>query len=167
MFRAACLVGMLAAPAAAQTITVETLDPESDPQIVIVPPDQEIELFSLQQELGTVQSEVYEPAVTGTGAQLRGLDKLTGDVVDFELDNGYSIMFGSLRVDLGQCRHPEDNATGEAYAFLTIQEGRESTLDPVFQGWMVASSPALNALDHARYDIWVLRCKAASSAEGN
>ena len=27
-----------------------------------------------------------------------------------------------------------------------------------FSGWMVASSPALNALDHSRYDIWVLRC---------
>jgi len=29
---------------------------------------------------------------------------------------------------------------------------------PVFKGWMIASSPALNALDHPRYDVWVLRC---------
>ncbi|MGB0800115.1 MAG: DUF2155 domain-containing protein, partial [Planktomarina sp.] len=28
-------------------------------------------------------------------------------------------------------------------------------------GWMVASSPALNALEHPRYDIWVLRCKTS------
>ena len=28
-----------------------------------------------------------------------------------------------------------------------------------FRGWMIASSPALMALDHARYDIWLIRCK--------
>ena len=27
-----------------------------------------------------------------------------------------------------------------------------------FAGWMIADSPALNALDHPRYDVWVLRC---------
>ncbi|MBU2944552.1 DUF2155 domain-containing protein [Shimia thalassica] len=167
MIRVALALCLTASVALGQTITVETLDPDSDPQIVIMQPDPELELFSLQRELGTVQSEVFVPAVKGTGAMLRGLDKLNGEVVDFELDNGFSIMFGGLRVDLGQCRHPEDNSTGEAYAFLTIQEGRESSVDPAFQGWMIASSPALNALDHARYDVWVLRCKTASSAEGN
>jgi len=30
---------------------------------------------------------------------------------------------------------------------------------PDFDGWMIASAPALNALDHARYDVWVMRCK--------
>ncbi len=62
--------------------------------------------------------------------------------------------------DLGECRHPEDNATGEGYAYLTIYDGPDAE-GPVFQGWMVASSPALNALDHARYDVWVLRCKTS------
>ncbi|MGB0439332.1 MAG: DUF2155 domain-containing protein [Paracoccaceae bacterium] len=32
---------------------------------------------------------------------------------------------------------------------------------PVFEGWIIASSPALNAMDHARYDVWVLRCNTA------
>ncbi len=27
-----------------------------------------------------------------------------------------------------------------------------------FSGWMIASSPALNALDNPRYDVWLLRC---------
>jgi hypothetical protein len=29
---------------------------------------------------------------------------------------------------------------------------------PVFSGWMIASSPALSAMDHPRYDVWILRC---------
>ncbi|MEZ5716636.1 MAG: DUF2155 domain-containing protein [Paracoccaceae bacterium] len=36
--------------------------------------------------------------------------------------------------------------------------GEEARDDPIFTGWMVASSPALNAMDHRRYDVWVLRC---------
>ena len=38
---------------------------------------------------------------------------------------------------------------------------------PIFEGWMIAASPALNALDHARYDVWVLRCTTSSSGDGN
>ena len=137
----------------AQEIVVETL--EIEPQT----------FESLRQPLGDVTSETVVGAVVAEGAMLRGLDKLTGDLVDFELQNGYSLNFGALRVDMAQCRHPEDNATGEAYAYLTILENNGEGAS-VFEGWMIASSPALNALDHPRYDVWVLRCKT-SQADGN
>ena len=29
----------------------------------------------------------------------------------------------------------------------------------IFTGWMFASSPALNALEHAVYDVWIIDCK--------
>ncbi|MGR3713078.1 MAG: DUF2155 domain-containing protein [Shimia sp.] len=116
-------------------------------------------------ELGDVSSESVVAATVAQGAMLRGLDKLTGERVDFDLANGFSTFMGPLRVDMAQCRHPADNATGEAYAFLTIIEDRGEG-DTLFQGWMIASSPALEALDHARYDVWVLRCKT-SATEGN
>ncbi|WP_246058928.1 DUF2155 domain-containing protein [Shimia litoralis] len=145
------------AASAQQTIVVETLD--GGPGQIVTMPD-EPSRFSVDKDLGNVTSEVATPAVKAGGAMLRGLDKLNGIVVDFDLDNGYSRTFGDLRVDLGECRHPEDNATGEGYAYLTIYDGLDAE-GPVFQGWMVASSPALNALDHARYDVWVLRCKTS------
>lgn len=93
----------------------------------------------------------------GAGAILRGLDKINGEVVDLELGNGAEVNFGSLRIALGQCRYPEGNPAGDAYAFLTIRE--QATGRELFSGWMLASSPALNALEHPRYDVWVLRCK--------
>jgi hypothetical protein len=36
-----------------------------------------------------------------------------------------------------------------------------SALDPdrIFSGWMFASTPALNALEHPVYDVWVIDCK--------
>lgn len=93
----------------------------------------------------------------GTGAVLRGLDKVGGDVVDMNLRNGESARIGRLTVRLGECRYPEGDPAADAFAFVTVREdGREM---PVFQGWMIASSPALNAMEHARYDVWAMRCK--------
>lgn len=98
-----------------------------------------------------------EGVVTGTGAVLRGLDKVNAQFQDIEILNGSSVRFERLVIDLGECRYPEGNPAGDAFAFLTIRE--DGAPDPVFQGWMLASAPALNALDHSRYDVWVLRCK--------
>lgn len=162
---------LMAGPVVAQSsITVESLDPTEAPVVILQPEGTDLTdsggLFSLQQDLGRVTSEVSTPVVPGTGAYLRGLDKLNGKSADFELENGYSVMFGDMRVDLAECRHPEDNATGEAYAFLTIYGDKEASEEALFQGWMIASSPALNALDHARYDVWVLRCKTPAAESG-
>ncbi|MCW1955181.1 DUF2155 domain-containing protein [uncultured Lentibacter sp.] len=98
-----------------------------------------------------------EEVSLGTGAILRGLDKVNGKTTDLDMENGSSLSFGRLVVSLGECRYPEGNPSGDAYAFVTIRETGKADL--VFSGWMVASSPALSALDHARYDVWVTRCK--------
>ena len=155
----------LATPALAQSITVESLDP-TEPPVIIEQPDDEVFSLSPLQDLGRVTSEEVTPVVKGTGAKLRGLDRLNGKTVDFELDNGFSVMFGDLRVDLAECRHPEDNPTGEAFAFLSIYGDEAASEAPLFQGWMIASSPALSALDHPRYDVWVLRCKTPAAESG-
>ncbi|WP_319823895.1 DUF2155 domain-containing protein [Thalassovita sp.] len=95
----------------------------------------------------------------GSGAILRGLDKVNAQFQDIEVPNGGSVEYARLVIELGECRYPEGNPAGDAYAYLTIRE--QGQPEPVFQGWMLASSPALNALDHARYDVWVLRCKTS------
>ncbi|MCI5112559.1 MAG: DUF2155 domain-containing protein [Marivita sp.] len=92
----------------------------------------------------------------GTGVTLRALDKLTGRVTDLQVAAGQSATVGRITVRANECRYPEGNAAGEAYASLTITEIGEDA--PVYQGWMIASSPALNPMDHQRYDVWVLRC---------
>ena len=97
-----------------------------------------------------------EPTRHGQGAVLRGLDKLSGDVVDMEASVGETVGFGRIQITLGECRYPSENPAGNAYAWLVI---RDAGVDqPAFDGWMIAASPALHALDHARYDVWVMRC---------
>ena len=92
----------------------------------------------------------------GAGALLRGLDKFGGRVQDIDLLNGASATLGRLQIELVECRYPTENATGEGFAYLHIREGSNPV--PIYSGWMIASSPALNPLDHARYDVWLLRC---------
>ncbi|NVK46788.1 MAG: DUF2155 domain-containing protein [Rhodobacteraceae bacterium] len=112
-----------------------------------------------QQELKDITTEVQENVVSASGATVRALDKLTGQVTDLTLETGGTQVFGRIEVFLGDCRYPEDNPSGNAYAYLVVRaQGDEA---PVFSGWMVASSPALNAMDHPRYDIWPLSCSTS------
>lgn len=90
------------------------------------------------------------------GGVIRWLDKLTGQTGDVELQRGQSATNGRLTIQLDSCRYPSDNPASEAEAHLTILDSSRS--EPVFAGWMLASSPALSALDHPRYDVWVLTC---------
>ena len=97
-----------------------------------------------------------EPAVIAKGGVVRWLDKVSGETGDIELSRGQSAQNGRLTVQLDDCRYPADDSPTEAYAHLTILD---KLMDkPAFVGWMVASSPALSALDHPRYDVWILRC---------
>lgn len=126
-------------------ITVETLDPAPEGT-------EDLPRLTLP--------EVSQPdAASGTAALLRGLDKVNGQTVDVEIPLGSSAAVFGLDVTAGDCRFPADNPTGDAYALLSIKDTR--TGDTAFEGWMIASSPALNALDHNRYDVWVLRCSSS------
>ncbi len=108
-----------------------------------------------------------EPSTRGEysrsdGAELRFLDKLTSETGDVELGIGQSAKFGRLVVRLDNCLYPTGNPASDAEAHLTILE--ETTNTQLFTGWMLASSPALSALDHPRYDVWVLNCTLPAAA---
>ncbi len=89
-------------------------------------------------------------------ASLRALDTLQGRTEDLTLRVGETARFGQLEIALEACRVPREAPDSDAYAFLEIRDLREA--QPRFSGWMFASSPALSALDHPRYDVWVLSC---------
>ncbi|MGR3515029.1 MAG: DUF2155 domain-containing protein [Paracoccaceae bacterium] len=98
-------------------------------------------------------------ALSAQGVMLKGLDKVSGEVTDLALERGETKQLGRIEVSLTDCRYPEDNIAGEGFAWLTIRDPSRDLV--LFDGWMVASSPALNALDHPRYDVWVIRCTTA------
>ncbi len=104
-------------------------------------------------------ASAQEAVSDAKGATLRALDKISGQVVDISLANGERRSLGRIEIELGDCRYPVGNPAGDAYAFVTIREA--GVAEPVFRGWMVGSAPALNAMDHPRYDVWVMRCQTS------
>ncbi|MGX9855839.1 DUF2155 domain-containing protein [Limimaricola variabilis] len=100
-----------------------------------------------------------QEATQAPGGVVRVLDKITGIVTDLDLAAGESGTVGHLSIVLDECRYPADNPSGDAYERLEVRYRSVET--PVFQGWMIASAPALNAMDHPRYDVWALRCKTS------
>lgn len=96
---------------------------------------------------------------TGQGAtvSLRALDKMLGQPTDIEMSMGQTVVFGRIAIRAIECRFPAADPEGDAFAHLEVLDLEGVTL---FDGWMIASSPALSALEHARYDVWVLGCAA-------
>lgn len=90
------------------------------------------------------------------GGVLRALDKTSGQAVDINMQAGQSRTYGSLEITMMECRYPSGNPAGNAFASLQITErGKPEAL---FSGWMISSAPALSAMEHQRYDVWVIRC---------
>ncbi len=165
MMRALLVSLMLVAPAHAQdTIAISPLDNGAQGQLIILPEgNSQGRLVTSPIDGSSIlipdvrANEVH--TVSGGGAVLKGLDKVSGQVTDLKLRIGDAGQVGRIEVSVGDCRYPEDNAAGEGYAWLTITDPARNSV--LFEGWMIASSPALNALDHPRYDVWVIRCTTA------
>jgi hypothetical protein len=93
---------------------------------------------------------------TADGAVLRMLDKLSGATEDITMANGSTLERGAITIRMDECRYPANDPSSDAFVHLTVADMRSQSL--AFEGWMVASSPALSAMDHPRYDVWVLSC---------
>ncbi len=110
---------------------------------------------------------MVRPVLAQGGALLQGLDKVTARVSTFEAPIDTPVRFGTLEVVVRTCSKAPPEEPPETTAFLEIynvQPGEEPIR--VFSGWMFASSPALSAMEHPVYDIWVVDCMndASSSA---
>lgn len=92
--------------------------------------------------------------------KLRSLDKITARTMTFEAKVGSTVRFGEIFIKVQSCRKPPPVEKSEAAAFLQIWQNNEAkeTSKWIFSGWMFASSPALSAMDHPVYDVWVLDC---------
>ncbi len=132
------LVLALAAPALAQTGSV-TLD--------------------VPQQL-TVNNAIAGKDGVKRALALRGLDKMTGRPVNIFAPIGVPVHFATLTITARYCYSTPPSETPETTAFVEIYDRRaDQSEHKVFSGWMLASSPSLNGLQHPLYDVWVISCK--------
>ena len=101
-------------------------------------------------------------------AVLRALDNRYARTQLFETPLNQSLKFGrNLYIRVRACRKSQPFDAPEAAAFLEVWTKDDVTEEStwIFSGWMFASSPALSAMNHPAYDIWVVDCKNASTSE--
>lgn len=108
----------------------------------------------------------WAASLPGQAAILQGLDKVTARISTFEAPINQPVKFGSLDIVVRACNKRPVEETPESAAFIEIIEQLPGEAPKaLFSGWMFASSPALNPLEHPVYDIWVTDCKTAEPAK--
>lgn len=106
------------------------------------------------------QSEKFKPIVI-----LQGLDKVTARIETFHASIKQKAYFGTLTIQVRTCHKNPPTETPESAVFVEITDNvRGKEIGLVFSGWMFSSSPALSALEHPIYDVWVVDCINSSSS---
>lgn len=117
------------------------------------------------QQNGVARERVpHTPDVEYQVAILQGLDKITARISPIYATLGLPTYFGTLEIVVRACRETPPTEPPESAAFLEIREvppaaDREREPRLLFSGWMFASSPAVSALEHPVYDVWVVDCE--------
>lgn len=107
------------------------------------------------------------PAFAAPGAVLRGLDKISGQAKDFTAPIGRPVKFGTLEITVRSCQKAPPEEPPEVSVYIEVVDhpvprnaDEPVPAKPVMSGWIFASSPALNALEHPTYDVWAIDCKS-------
>lgn len=115
--------------------------------------------------LANLASPVQAQPIANPVAMLAGLDKITGRITRFDVYIDETVLFGALEITPRACyNRPTSDTLQRTSAFLEVdQRGLDGTTKRLFAGWMFADSPALNAVDHPVYDVWLIECKTSTN----
>jgi hypothetical protein len=108
-------------------------------------------------------------------AILQALDKVTTETMRFEAKVGQPVRYKDLVFTVRACETAApDELAPEAAAYVVINSqplphpGRELVpARQVFKGWIFASTPSENPVEHPVYDAWLVACKAAAPSPAN
>ena len=96
-------------------------------------------------------------------ATFAGLDKITGRITRFDVYIDETVLFGALEITPRACYNRPPTEAQRVSAFLEVEQRSLTGVSKrIFTGWMFADSPALNAVDHAIYDVWLIECKTST-----
>jgi hypothetical protein len=97
---------------------------------------------------------------------LRGLDKITGRAFDIAAPLNTPVKFATLTITARYCYSTPASETPETAAFVQIDDARpDQKVRRVFSGWMYASSPGLNGMQHPLYDVWAIFCRTSAPGQ--
>lgn len=152
--------------------------PAGTPAITVIDPNEPVpqEEVSVDELTEETPEEVAEaaPEVVETTVRRRhrvalihAIDKTTAESMQFEVEvGGRPVRFArSLIFKVRACEVTGANELTEdsiAYVEAGVQPRADKASNEarqIFKGWMFASSPSLNGMEHPVYDAWVVGCK--------
>ena len=102
------------------------------------------------------EEAAFKPMLVGLFSLLH---KVTAKVQKIELLSGQEYAIGDMSLTMHDCISTPPEEPPETKAFLEISEFKAGRDKALFTGWMFASSPGINAMEHPVFDIWPLACK--------
>ena len=142
------------------------------PEPMVVPPISSTDVEATPESKGEVAAKPPEPVRRARYdvAILQAIDKVTAETLRFEAAVGRPVRYKSLVFTVRACeRSAPDELVEDSIVYLTVDsQPRPAPGKPApparqaFRGWMYASSPGLNPLEHPVYDAWLITCRAAA-----
>ncbi|MDC0226756.1 DUF2155 domain-containing protein [Alphaproteobacteria bacterium] len=98
--------------------------------------------------------------IEGKLVEIQILDKITANVQSLIIAVNENLKFESIRIEIYACFKNPPEEVPENFVLLKIfDEINPNIISPIYQGWMISSSPATTPLEHPIYDLWVKDCK--------
>ena len=97
--------------------------------------------------------------ISTNSAVMQTMDKITGRVNKITIPVNSKISFGDFSLVLRACKKRPAEETPENFAFIDVTDKSFGTDEyNIFRGWIVSSTPGINAIEHPIYDVWLLEC---------
>ena len=104
--------------------------------------------------------------ITTNAARMQAMDKVTGRVNEIMVAVNSKINFGDFSLVLRSCKKRPAEETPENFAFIDVTDKSFGTEEyNIFRGWILSSTPGINAIEHPIYDVWLLECVDADIKE--
>lgn len=108
-------------------------------------------------------AETAAQANTRAVLEIRALDKITGHASVIYAPLNQPVKYETLTITARKCYSTPPSEPPETSAFLQIEDHRSGQkAHRVFSGWMYASTPGINGMEHPLYDVWVVKCRASA-----
>ncbi len=94
--------------------------------------------------------------VDKTSAVVRVMNKDAGKVQELVIPVGQNMNFEKLNITIYACKQTDPFDAENFFAFVEIVEQDEGK---VFSNWMNRNEPGQHPLQHADYDLWLVKCE--------
>lgn len=97
--------------------------------------------------------------ISTNAALMQAMDKVTGRVNKVTVPVNSKVNYGDFSLVLRACKKRPAEETPENFAFVDVTDksfGEDEY--NIFRGWLLSSTPGINAIEHPIYDMWLLEC---------